>query len=240
MIRAGFLLLFCSFYGNLQAQKFIEKVYLKDSITVYEGYIVAQAPTKYLRIYRLLEKDTLQVEMDAIWKITKQYASRYNSHKLDPNHIDRHYKALYLELFGRAASVYSVNFDMRTEKGRRNGWGINAGLSIVGSTGSNGGIAAIVPFGINYLIGKKKHFIEVGAGATYMSLIGNNISPNSSWGIFGLSIDEPQGGLFGNFAIGYRFMPLTKGITCRATFNPLVFDGYLEPLFGFSIGYQFW
>jgi hypothetical protein len=239
MIRIGILLLFCNCYGTLQAQKFIERVYLKDSITVYEGHIVSQSPTKYVRIYRLLEKDTLQIDMGVIWKITKQFATRHNRYRQDPVYTDRHYKAFYFELFGRAAG-YSVNFDVRTARGSRNGWGINAGFGIMSANANRGAVGVFLPFGVNYLFGKKKHFVEVGAGVTYMRLIGDNVPRTEWWGIFDIATKKVENSLFGNFTMGYRFMPLTKGITCRATFSPLILDGDFQPWGGLSIGYQFW
>lgn len=240
MIRLGLFILLCCYGGQLRAQAFVERVYLKDSVTVYEGVIVAQAPAQYVRIYRYRERDTLQVNMGIIWKITKQYITRYSEQDVTPLHLPkRYYKSLYLEVFGKAA-IYSVNFDMRTAKGRRNGWGISSGLSIMGSTGNRGAVAVLVPFGINYLIGKSKHFLEVGAGATYMPLLGTNIPSNASWGVSGLTIDRPIDGIFGHFTFGYRFMPLTKGFTWRLMFSPIVYDGYFNPWLSVSFGYQFW
>jgi hypothetical protein len=235
------ILIFCFVSGQLFSQQFIERVHLKDSVTVYEGYIIEQAPAKYVKIYRLKEKDTLQIALIDVWKITKLYNIQNKVQKkgqLLAQLNKRYYKSFFAEVGGRAI-LYSANFDMRTERGRRNGWGINAGLGIVGSTG-NFGVAVLVPFGANYLIGKKKSFIEVGAGATYMFLIGNDTSSNVVWGIGDFAIPEFEGSLFGNFTLGYRHMPLANGITWRVTFNPAILGQRFLPFFGVGIGYQFW
>ncbi len=238
MMKFSLLLLLCCSGGTLRAQQFVERVYLKDSVTIYEGFIVAQAPAQYVRIYRFREKDTLHVEMSNIWKITKEYAPGFGRDTQPGIFSNRYYKSYFVEVFGRGV-VYSVNFDMRTARGRRNGWGINAGLGIVGSSYSPG-VAVLLPFGGNYLFGQKKDFLEVGAGATYMMLIGNNRLKNTYWGISPLTIEKPEGGIIGNFTFGYRHMPVNKGITWRVTFNPTLLDKELIPLFGAGIGYQFW
>jgi hypothetical protein len=230
-------LIFCCCAAQVWGQQFIERVYLKDSVTFYEGYIIEQTPAKNVKIYRLKEKDTLQIALTDVWKITKLYDAQKKA-KLEAQLNKRYYKSFFAEVGGRAI-LYSANFDMRTERGRRNGWGFNTGLSIMGSTG-NFGVAVLVPFGVNYLIGKKKNFIEVGAGATYMFLIGNDSSSNVVWGIGDFSIPEFEGSLFGTFTLGYRHMPRANGITWRATFNPVILSQSFHPFFGLSIGYQFW
>jgi hypothetical protein len=230
-------LIFCCCAAHVSGQQFIERVYLKDSVTFYEGYIIEQTPAKNVKIYRLKEKDTLQIALIDVWKITKLYnAQKKGQPEAQLN--KRYYKSFFAEVGGRAI-LYSANFDMRTERGRRNGWGINTGLCIVGSTG-NFGVAVLVPFGANYLIGKKNSFIEVGAGATYMFLIGNDSSRNVVWGIGGSTIPEFEGSLFGTFTLGYRHMPRANGITWRATFSPALLNQRLLPFFGLGIGYQFW
>jgi hypothetical protein len=240
MTKFNFLLLLCCCCGALQAQQFVERVYLKDSVTVYEGFIVAQAPAQYVRIYRFREKDTLHVDMGAIWKITKEYATRFERSIQPSVFPNRYYKSVFLEVFGRAG-IYSVNFDMRTTRGRRNGWGINAGLGILAST-LKSGVALVVPFGLNYLVGQKKGFLELGAGATYMAVLRDYTLTNyNDWGVLGVSLGQPIGGMFGNFTVGYRHMPLTKkGLTWRIAFTPVIYEGYFEPFGGIGIGYQFW
>jgi hypothetical protein len=48
-------------------------VYLKDSVTFHEGYIIEQAPAQYVKIMRLKEKDTLTINIQNIWKLTKHF-----------------------------------------------------------------------------------------------------------------------------------------------------------------------
>jgi hypothetical protein len=229
--------IFCCSAAQVSGQQFIERGYLKDSVTFYEGYIIEQAPAKYVSIAHFKQKNTAKLGQTDTWKLNKAYPEQKKTAPLEqPN--KRYYKSVSLELGGKALT-YSVNFDMRTERGRRNGWGVTAGLSVLGSNTPGQGIVFFVPFGGNYLFGKKKDFFELGAGATYLFLIGG-IRLDSNWldNRWGASNDDTR--IFGTFTFGYRHIPLANGITWRLAFNPIFIGSKLRPWFGLGVGYQFW
>jgi len=70
-------------------------------------------------------------------------------------------QAVYLEVGGSGVSL-SMNYDTRFTS-KANGWGGRIGVGYLGDF--FGGIT--VPLVINYLVGEKKDFLEIGAGATY-------------------------------------------------------------------------
>lgn len=44
-----------------------DKIYLNDSVTVYEGLIIEQASAKYVKIVRTKEKDKLVAKADTFY-----------------------------------------------------------------------------------------------------------------------------------------------------------------------------
>lgn len=132
-------------------------------------------------------------------------------------------KLVYAELGG--PGLISVNYDMRF-KGDK-GWGFRAGFGgfVVDRIGVYG-----FPLGLNYLIGNnKKHYLEVGAGAT----------PLFSTGLISFGdIDQKQMVAWHALA-GYR-LQFKNGINIRATYSPMFGDGLSEFLYGgISLGYRF-
>jgi hypothetical protein len=230
-----------------QSQQFVERVYLKDS-SFYEGYIIEQVPTLYLKIDRLKEKDTITVLLNNVWKITKIYQGKQSTKKEKAITTKKAYlKVAFLEILGNAG-LYSFNFDMRTERNRRDGWGFRVGwerLNVEGTstTGADSGSLKFtaIPFGVNYLFGKKKGFFELGAGATYffLKLKGSTTTGNSveNYERFGFNIKSNS--LAGTFNIGYRHVPYKNGFTYRFCLTPLVIEGNILPFMGMSFGYKF-
>ena len=102
-----------------------------------------------------------------------------------------------------------------------------------------------VPVEASLLIGKKRHFLELGAG---LSIFSHVIFPHISPG--GQSMDittytKRINGVNGCARIGYCFMPLYRNnLMFRVAFTPLFTDGYYEyreikPWAGASIGWAF-
>jgi hypothetical protein len=247
MMKFGFLLILCCCCGILRAQQFAERVYLKDSITVYEGFIVAQAPARYVRIYRFREKDTLQVDMAAIWKISREYATSFDGGRQASISANRNCKSVFAELGGKALA-YSLNYDIRFARGRRGGWGLSAGISRFSTKAGKGSAgnpvklqSTLLPLSVNYLFGQKRGFLEMGVGATLYFL--NTGSGYQVAGSYFNGLNTGTGGAYTNFTIGYRHMPLSQnGITWRCVFSPIlsVANESVYPWAGVSIGYQFW
>lgn len=122
------VILFALCLMNAKAQ-FVEKIYLKDSITTYTGWVVEQVPQDYLKILRQKERDTIQVPANKIWKIVRVLdlkASNPFSITQRVAGIGGRSQALYLEFVGNSYD-YSLNYDTRLKKGIRDGWGIRAG-----------------------------------------------------------------------------------------------------------------
>ncbi len=139
---------------------------------------------------------------------------------------DNKSQAVYLEVGGSGA-IYSLNFDTRFSS-KVNGLGGRIGFGITPLF--LGGAVTTVPLVINYLKGEKKHFFEMGAGATYISVTG---------AIFGLV--EYESAVIANLAIGYRRVS-ESGFTFRAGLTPLIgkvveTSGLLTPQV--SLGYSF-
>ena len=148
-----------------------------------------------------------------------------SSNKIDST---RRAQNIYLEL-GAVGLFVSVNYDTRFSQ-QRDGLGARLGIGYPPATHDP---IFSIPFQLNYLIGKKSSFLELGAGATLLSTIGNY-----------------QRSFFGNYyyagrtiiipttTIGYRHQPVKRGINYGVSFNPLLWDGRtVIPYFGLGVGY---
>lgn len=245
----SFTLFFSLVISFCHAQLFKERVYLKDSVTFYEGYIIEQAPAKYVKIYRLIEKDTMTVALTNVLKLTKIYVidSVMKVKPALPILKPRYTKVAFLELLG-AAGLYSINYDMRTAKGRRDGWGFRVGFERIVSnlTDTSGGLTEIseikftaIPIVLNYLFGNKKDFLELGVGATYFKFNGKSTGVASVETYQVETFKQSFGSIVGSFNVGYRHVPYKNGFMYRVAFTPLLITDVLVPFFGLGIGYHF-
>ena len=91
----------------------------------------------------------------------------------------------------------------------------------------------LVPLELNYLLGKdERHYFELGAGATVVS-----VTNKSSSGSFE---DDKFSSTFGHIYLGYRFQPKEGGVIFRAGITPVFGKGYFIPYWaGISVGYKF-
>jgi hypothetical protein len=131
---------------------------------------------------------------------------------------------VYLEV-GGAGVIYSLNYDGRFGK-IENGFGFRIGIG--GASYEGDGYIAI-PAQVNYLLGNKGQYLELGAGITYASItdLFDTDSGNSSE-------------VLGSFTIGFRKQPFgKKGLTWRIAFTPFIGDGYIQPWGGASVGFRF-
>ena len=132
-------------------------------------------------------------------------------------------QSVYFELGG--PGIASFNYDTRFS-GREGGIGGRIGVGYSKFV-SDGNSVLYLPLGINYLIGKEKHFFELGAGVT--PVIGNENGGDTA-------LSET----FGHLLFGYRFQPINNGFTFRAfvcpVFNSIDFIPYYG---GLSAGYKF-
>jgi hypothetical protein len=135
---------------------------------------------------------------------------------------------IYLEL-GSAGLFYSINYDTRFAD-RRDGLGARLGI---GTWKSDGPTFVTVPFQLNYLIGKRSNFLELGAGATLMALNGTyNGNP-----LFKYHETSVSTTVLPTTTIGYRHQAYHSGINFGVSFNPMLLNSIFMPYFGASLGY---
>ena len=123
---------------------------------------------------------------------------------------------VYVELLGASTTV-GVHYDSRF--GKNSHWGFRAGLAFT-STDNEDFIdsgplktrGVTLPVGINYLIGKNKHFAELGLGVSFGSY---QWTFRKEEKLFKKNIT----GSFLFLDMGYRYQP-TKGVSVRLGLNP--------------------
>ena len=138
---------------------------------------------------------------------------------------DRPPQAVYFQI-GGAGLLLSGVYDRRFTK-RVNGPGFAVGLGYYGALGFN---IITVPVSLNYLFGRSSHFVEVAAGATYVSA--------SQIGLFN---DESgtESGVMIHSNLGYRYQPTKGGFCFRGGFSPLFYQGESVMFYYVSFGYNF-
>lgn len=116
-------------------------------------------------------------------------------------------------------------YDRRLVK-RSNGLGFATGIGFYGGGGST---TVTVPVSIYYLLGKRNHFGEVAAGATY-----------ATRGISIADIRVSDGSIFYSLSGGYRYQRTPKGFFLRAGGGPRFFSGGQTLLtYYLGLGYSF-
>ncbi|HEX7543082.1 MAG TPA: hypothetical protein VF385_03300 [Patescibacteria group bacterium] len=121
-----------------------------------------------------------------------------------------------------------------------NGLGMRVGLggSPLGKLGKscNSGALMTLPIGLNYLIGKKNHFIELGGGGVLPFISATKVFCVGFKGDF--FSDDIQ--IYEYILAGYRYQPNgKKGITYRAFISPLFQTDFPTKLWGgFSVGFR--
>lgn len=224
-----------------------DKIYLNDSVTIYEGLIVEQSPAKYVRILRTKEKDTIQVLMKDIWKMLRIYPVQDTIKKTEEiksakkKSIENRY--MFLEILG-SGGVYSINYDFRFNKEIINKWGLRTGieylpLNTVNYSGDLLKYSTILfPFMINYLAGKKNKFLELALGAVYVVKWRNGKLQAQEYEYFICNINRRIPNVYGAFSIGYRYQTIKGKIIWGASVTPLVGNSFIIPNIGIKIGYR--
>ncbi len=154
--------------------------------------------------------------------------------------VDRPTQAIFFEAGGAGLS-YSLNYDRRF-KGV-NGLGIRGGLSYIARTEDVKMFSA--PVQLNYLMGKKVNFFELGVGFTYFYLDDylycfdpNDPYCNSGETEFLLPV-KTKGDVMATFTIGFRHQP-KDGIMYRLAITPVANSNGFWPIYaGLSFGYSF-
>ncbi len=137
-------------------------------------------------------------------------------------------QSVYMEVLGNGLT-YSLNYDTRFGQSLK-GIGGRIGIGYVALDGNS---LTSVPFVVNYLFGKDKHYFEVGAGATLLSA-----AASSDFGPVGSG--EKGSTFIGTMSLGYRLEPLDGGFTFRAGITPLFDRSTFFPFWPqVSFGYAF-
>lgn len=142
-------------------------------------------------------------------------------------------KSVFVELLG--PGLASINYDMRFNK-KEDGLGFRIGIggySVKEDYGygtERSGLLTI-PAALNYLLSKDhRHYFEIGAGATYVSLT----NKSSAFG------DSQFSSSFGHLHFGYRLQPQDGGFTFRAGITPIFSsNGFIPYYASISFGYKF-
>lgn len=156
-------------------------------------------------------------------------------------------RSVYFEL-GGAGLIYTFNYDFRFDKTKTEGWGMRGGAG--GYWINDSGFFSF-PLEINRLIGKEKHFFEIGAGVTLMAFrsdytiweCGDSgvcypVSQRNRTEIV-LPIDGSPNAM-GTLNFGYRRIPVEGGISWKLNLTPVFNGNGFWPLFaGVGIGYAF-
>lgn len=148
------------------------------------------------------------------------------AHQNDYTVTDRPPQAVYGELFGRGL-LFSANYDRRFNK-RTDGLGFSGGMGYLSIDGVS---IFTIPVSINYLLGKKGKFFELGAGASYFTVDVSDVNKASSSGST----------VIGTTTIGYRSQPENGGFMFRAGFNQFYKNNNFIPYYPYiSFGYSFY
>lgn len=138
---------------------------------------------------------------------------------------DKRAQNIFIELAGQGL-LFTANYDTRFGI-KRDGIGARAGVGIVAVDGSN---MLTVPVSLNYLLGKGNKFFEIGLGATYLGLNGDDDS----------FFDENESNIIGTMAFMYRYQPEDRGFSFRGGLTPVFNSDFFLPYFlGLSLGYTF-
>ena len=236
----------CLFILGLLAYKgagaqFIERIYLKDS-SMHQGWIVEQVPQAYLKILRQTENDTITVNTADVLKIVR-VLDKHQSFAVNLSEPERiRNTAIFVEA-GANSMIYSLNVDNRFNKKRIDGLGYRVGIGLIPLNATEPGTPNrmrvnfyFLPVGINYLLGKNKSAIEIGAGATmvYVDLKFSSVDQ------YNTPIGEVSStGLFSpTLFLGYRYTA-NKGFMFKAGACLLKDDSGAKVLPGLSLGYTF-
>ena len=139
---------------------------------------------------------------------------------------DRAPQAVYFQL-GGSGPYLSANYDRRFGK-RLDGAGFAVGIGYFGDSYES---YFSIPVSINYLIGRKTHFVEMAGGATFMS------ETYEDW--YGSGENYTDNYMIYHLNLGYRHQPATGGFFLRGGFSPLFFQNDEGFVMSFYLGFGY-
>ena len=133
--------------------------------------------------------------------------------------------ALYAEIGGTGIG-YAAKYDRRFSS-RTNGIGGQVGLGFYSFRNLTESL--IIPFGLNYLIGRYNHFLELGVGSVCV--------------LGGYADEGMTTTMLGTYNITYRYQPFEGRMVARLGWSPVLsFDGgpdFVSTMPSLSLGYSF-
>lgn len=147
----------------------------------------------------------------------------------DTTATDHRAQNIFLELYGPGLTV-SVNYDARIGNSR-NGLGYRIGIGYLPDKTSN---MLDIPLQLNYLLGGKNNFLEIGGGATYI-----HYSGTFEGAVFPFKHNNNNNQLGGTVTVGYRRQPVNGGFNFRVNMDPIFSSTEFYFFSGISLGYTF-
>lgn len=142
-----------------------------------------------------------------------------------PSGDDKRAQNVFVEIGGQGL-LFTANYDSRFSK-RRDGLGGRAGIGYIANEGDH---ATTIPLSLNYLLGKGRHFFEVGLGATIIATGGNE----------SFFFNGNNSNVIGTMSFSYRLQPVDSGFAFRVGFTPIFNKDFFIPYYaGLSLGYTF-
>ena len=115
---------------------------------------------------------------------------------------------VYFEALGNGL-IYSINYDYGFSDDVV-GWGLRLGVGYTPFSDSN---FLTIPCMVNYVIGKERHFLEIGAGAVFFTGDAHFLGDYSYDDSFGATMN-----------ISYRFQPSQGGLFFKGGVAPVLSD----------------
>jgi len=138
-------------------------------------------------------------------------------------------QGVFVEVLGNGL-IYSFNYDTRFSQSF-DGFGGRAGIGYIAIEGTR---LTTMPFLVNYLLGKEKHFFEIGVGTTLI------VASEGNGGVGPVGNRERGTAFIGTMSLGYRLEPTDGGFMFRAGVTPIFDSSSFWPLWPqVSFGYAF-
>lgn len=165
----------------------------------------------------------LRVEYGFNLNSGKAKSGEFSAAKAEPEITGKRKKYIFAEFLGNGPFI-SGNLDMRLKPDRNDGFGLRAGLGFVNKY-------ITMPFGLNYIVGKRRSGFETGIGITPVVRIINDQDLNRNPNAPGL-------GAMGFLSAGYRLQSY-NGFMLRTNVS-IAYDlpDFVFAWPGISIGYR--
>ncbi len=149
-----------------------------------------------------------------------------NAQNIKDEGLEKRAQNIFIELGGQGL-LFTANYDSRFSN-KRDGLGGRIGIGYIAEGGDK---ATTVPIALNYLLGKGKHYFEMGLGTTFQSTRGDKESFYS---------DKNNSSFLGTMSFAYRLQPIDRGFSLRVGLSPVFNKNFFIPYYaGLSLGYSF-